>query len=545
MRKKVVFLSLLIGTFTNIVLAQSYYHPYSYQFYQKLNPVLYGKNTRQHTSIKPLLIDSVIQPSFDSLMYMGGRERTSWGGRKLWQEHLIDVKNEEYTFYADFLPDFQVGRSFKEGVTTWLNTRGFQFGGSIGTKFSFYTNFFESQARFPDYINAYIDENKVIPGQQGKLYDQRTGLNQDWSYATANLSYTASKYLNVSLAYDKNFIGDGYRSLLLSDVSSNYTALKLTGTLGNVRYMSMWAYMLDPFASRYIFSEIPDDGTERSNYGDLHKWGAFQYLDWNVSNSLSLGFFQSILWAPKNAAGKRGFDFNYLNPLIFLRPIESANTSSPDKVHLGLNVKYKILNNMTSYGQFLLGEFTAKEFFAGNGYMHNKFAYQLGIKGYELFRIPKLNYLVEFNTARPYTYQHFTPITAYTNYNQPLAHILGANFREGLAIINYSQKRFDFQLQGNWAMYGKDPDEDTNYGGNVFKDYMNYVNFYGNYIGQGVNTHLTYLDLKTAYLINPKYNLRLEMGIGSRREWNKNMDNTTVFVNFGLRASFRNLYYDF
>lgn len=545
MSKKTLAFLFLLYTSSHFLRAQSYYQPYSFQFYQKMNPVLYSKDTRLHTSIKPLIIDSVLQPSFDSLMNMGHPDKKSWGGRKLWQEHLIDVQNEEYTFYADFLPDFLIGRSFHENSTTWLNTRGFQAGGTIGNKFSFYTNFFENQARFADYINDYIFANNVIPGQQGKLYDQRTGTNQDWAYVTANLSYTANKYLNISLAYDKNFIGDGYRSLLLSDVSSNYTALKLTGTLGNVRYMTMWAYMLDPFASREIYGDDLSTPTERDDYGDLNKWGIFHYLDWNVNNRLSLGFFQSILWGPRNAGGNRGFDFNYLNPLIFLRPVESANTSSPDKVHLGLNTKYKVLGNMTAYGQFLLGEFTAREFFAGNGYMHNKFAYQLGVKGHDLFGLKRLNYLTEFNTARPYTYQHFTPITAYSNYNQPLAHLLGANFREGVAMLNYSHKRLDFQLQGNWALYGLDPDEDTNYGGDIFKSYENYVNFYGNYIGQGVGTHFTFIDFKTAYLINPKYNLRLELGLSNRREWNSQWDNATTMLQFGLRASFRNLYYDF
>ncbi|MCL4641647.1 MULTISPECIES: gliding motility protein RemB [Olivibacter] len=522
---------------------QSYYQPYSYQFYQKMNRVLYSKDTRLHTSIKPMIIDSVIQPLYDSLMQVGVKDRHSWLGRKLFNEHLIDVRKDDYTFYADFLPDFQIGRSFEEKRNPWINTRGFQAGLTIGKNFSFHTSFFENQALFPDYVTDYIEKNRVIPGQFGKLYDQRTGRKQDWAYVTANVSYTPIKYLNIVLGYDKNFIGDGYRSMLLSDVSSPYTFLKLTGTLGNVRYMSMWAYMLDPYASRD--SSYVMDIYNRQNVGDLGKWGAFQYLDWNVTNRLTVGAFQSILWAPRNAGGRRGFDVNYLNPIIFLRPIETANSSSPDKVHIGVTAKYKILHNLTTYGQLLMGELYTKELFGGRGYMNNKVAAQIGFKGFDIFKVRNLNFLTELNTARPYTYQHFVPITAYTNYNQPLAHILGANFIEWVNIFNYGYKRFDFSFQANFSRYGLDPNDAINYGGNIFKSYENYVKEYGNFVGQGITTDLKYFDAKVSYLFNPKYNLRLELGGIFRQEKNNFIDNKTIVLNLGLKASFRNWYQDF
>lgn len=504
---------------------------------------MYGKDTRQHTSVKPYIIDSVMRPSYDSLMNLGVSERKTWLGRKIFNEHLIDIKKDDYTFFADFIPDFQIGRSFKEGNTTWLNTRGYQIGATIGDNFFFYTNGFENQAVFPDYINEYITENQIIPGQLGSQYDHRTGRTQDWSYVSALISYTPVKYLNVTLAYDKHFIGDGYRSMLLSDFSSNYPALKLTGTLGNVSYTSMWAYMLDPYASRDInYLESIDN---RQNIGDLGKWGAFQYLDWNVNNSLSLGFFQSVMWAPKNAAGNRGFDPNYMMPIVFIRPIESANSYSPDKMHVGITAKYKVLNNLTAYGQFLLGELYTKELFTGNGYINNKNAVQFGFRGFNTFQVKNLNFLVEYNAARPYTYQHFAPITAYTNYNQPLAHPYGANFREYVGLVNYSIGRFDFSLQGLFSRKGFDPNPTQNYGGNLFKSYENYVKLYDNFIGQGVTTDLQFYDARVAYLLNPKYNLRLEVGGTYRGEENVAWRNSTSLLSIGLRASFRNLYTDF
>ena len=487
-----------------------------------------------------MIMGEALMPRYDSLMQLGVQERSSWGGRKLYNEHLIEAGDDDYTFYADFLPDFQIGRDFAgDGRTTWLNTRGAQAGLTIQDKFSLYVNFFENQGVFPAYLDEYIFTHTVTPGQgYGKSMPDNP-RKKDWMYGSAVLSYTVNDYLNATLAYDKNFIGDGYRSLLLSDASSNYTALKLTGKIGNVQYLSMWAYMLDPMHPRSL------DSVSRA--GDNWKWGAFQYLDWNVTNRFSVGLFQSVVWGARNAAGRRGFDFNYLNPIIFIRPVELTNTSSPDKMHLGLNTKYKALRNLTVYGQFLLGEFTAKEFFSGNGHVNNKWAAQLGFRGFDAFGIKDLNFLAEYNTARPYTYTHFDPVSNYSNYGQPLAHPWGANFRELVGILNYSYKRFDFSFKGTWGQFGTDPDSTTNWGGDIFKSYASHQQVYDNRIAQGVRNNLLYADGRISYLFNPKYNLRVEAGAVYRRHGipEQGKHHQTGMLTLGLRASFRNLYYDF
>ncbi|HUH18731.1 gliding motility protein RemB [Albibacterium sp.] len=529
-KSAVFFLLLLILSPLNTK-AQAVYQPYSYQFYQKLNSTQYSTETRQHTALKPFLIDSIMLPHYDSLMNLNVQTRDSWLGRKIYNEHLIESNTDNSHFYADILPDLTLGRDFAGGgKNTFLRSFGVQVGGDINDKFYYYVSAYNNRSIFPNYINAFIDQSEVVPGQ---TYGDVGENVQNWNYFTAVTSYTPSKYLNISLAYDKNFIGDGYRSMLLSDNASNYTSLKLTGKLGNVQYMSMWSYMIDPLAPELV----------NKTRG---KWGTFQYLDWNVNNRLSLGFFQSIIWANRSELdGLRGFEPAYLNPIIFLRPLESSDPGSPDKMHLGLNTKYKILNNLSVYGQFLLGEFTAKEFFSGNGYLHNKWGAQLGFRSFDSFGVKSLNLLGEFNTARPYTYTHFDPVSNYGHFSQPLAHPLGANFREFVGIANYSINRFDFSLQGNFSTYGLDPDDQSNYGKNIFKSYNDYENLYGNYVGQGLKTNLTFVDTRVSYLLNPKYNLRFELGATLRQERNEFGRETSGVITVGLRSSFRNLYYDF
>jgi len=402
--------------------------------------------------------------------------------------------------------------------------------GTIGSKFYFYSSGYENQATLPEYLNTYTKQTGIVSGQ---AYDRSFGqAKSDWSYVTALVSYTPIKYLNITLGNDKNFVGDGYRSMFLSDFTSPYPFLKLTGTLGNVRYMAMWAFMDDPSAPTFGYQD-----------GHRKKWGAFHYLDWNVSNRLSLGFFDSVIWPDKDGSGnKRGFDFDYASPIIFLRPVE-ASAGSPDNALIGLTGKYKIADGVAAYGQFVLDEFQSKDFFSSDGSSRNKYSYQIGIRGADMFKVKGLNYLLEYNGAKPYTYSETTEIINYAQQNEPLAHPWGANFRELVALMNYSYKRFDLSGEVDYGHYGLDING-LNYGKDPFQSYEAPATLTGNYIGQGLTTNMVYIEGKIGYVLNPKTNLRFELGGLYRKETNSAFNDKTAMITFGLRSSFRNLYND-
>lgn len=522
--------TLIISLGVNTAFAQSSYQPYSYQFYQKLNSDLYSTSTNEHTSLKPFFVDdSLLKHHYDSLLNYGADGKAhSWGYRKLFTKHLIDFDNRQTTFYADILPDFTIGKDFSVQRQTWLSSLGGQFGGSVGKKFSYYASFYQSSAVLPGYLTTYIDQTGIVPGQSKDqtLYQNTT----QWSYIIAVVSYTPIKYLNISAGRDKTFIGDGYRSMLLSDYSSPYLFFKLTGTLGNVRYMAMWTDMNDPATTSPL---------------DLNrkKFGVFHYVDWNVSKRLSLGFFDNIIGFFTDDNGvKRPFDFNYINPIIFAQPINNSS-DDPDKSLIGLNAKFKISDGLTTYGQFALNEFHASDFFSNDGSFTNKYGYQFGFKGSDLFAVKNLNFLIETNNARPYTYQARSAIENYSNNGEPLAHPWGANFREFVGLLNYSYKRFDFSGEADFGKYGLD-ENGLNYGKDIFEVYTQPIAVYHNFTGQGLSTTLAYFEGKVAYVLNPKYNLRLELGGIWRNEKNTQFNDKTTLVTFGLRSSFRQMYTD-
>ncbi|WP_428330158.1 gliding motility protein RemB [Mucilaginibacter sp.] len=530
--RKLLLLSIIILFSASISKAQSVYLPYSYQLDQKFNSSIYSINSSVHTALKPYLIDSTLRPTYNAIMNRGiDTTHKKWILRKIFNEHLFDVKTKEYTFYADYLPDLQVGRDLTGKLTTNLNTRGFQVGGTVGSKFFFYSSGYENSAKFPQYLNDYIGKIGFVPGQAyDRSYNGITAGTKDWSYVTAILSYTPIKQLNITLGEDKTFIGDGYRSLLLSDFAANYPLLRLTANVGRVQYMLQWAYMEDINAPKF-----DSFGSNR------RKWGVFHYLDWNVTNRLSLGFFNALIAQEADANGKfHGFDANYINPLFLASSLGPGG--QPDNVMSGFTGKYKIFDKTAIYGQLLLDRFKASDFFSGNK-SDNTNGVQLGIRGADLFKVGGLNYLLEYNTVKPYTYASSNQLTSYTDYSEPLGDPLGANFREFIGIMNYTYRRFDFMGQINYAKYGLDP-AGLNYGKDVNQIFNPTTNTSAS-VGQGIATKLYYAEGTVSYLINPKYNLRFEAGAMFRDEKNDLGSKKTTLLTFGLRSTFRSLYHDF
>ncbi len=371
-----------------------------------------------------------------------------------------------------------------------------------------------------------------MPGQGYIHFNGTTAYESD--YPTGTISYSPSKYLNLLLGQDKNFIGDGYRLMLLSDVAFSYPFLKLTAYVWDLQYSIMWAQFQEPKPGA-----LPPDGAYWPK-----KYGVFHYLDWNVTDRLTMGFFEAVTWKQTDSVyGYRGFDLSYLNPLIFFRPIEYS-MGSPDKMKIGFTAKFKLSDNTLAYSQLLIDEMVINEYLHFRGFWADKYAFQLGFKAFDVLGMKDLSALSEFNTASPYTYSHWDYMTNYGQYEQPLADPLGANFYEWVTIANYRIKRWELRAQLNVARYGADS-ANTNFGGDIYKSYNTRVRDYGNYTTQGVRTDLYIADVRVAYVLNPLINLRLELGINYRNQVSTLNPEKSTWVTLGIRSSFRNIYYDF
>jgi len=502
---------------------------------QKIN------TTEFHTSFRPLIKSTVNKKvNTDSLLIsIFPNKWTNWYKRKLFSEYLIIIKGEDYFVTASPIINFSKGKETIGEVKTFTNTRGFVIEGDIGKIVSFYSSFTENQAIFPNYLDANIKHTKVIPGQGYAREFKETGF--DYAMASGYVGIKPSKHFVVQFGHGKHFIGDGYRSLLLSDNAFNYPFLRIQTSFWKLQYTNLYAEMQD-------INYFENNGIDNyDQMGYAKKYMSSHYLSTNVNSKLNIGIFESVIWRVNHAPGTKGFDVNYLNPIALFRPLEYS-INSPDNALVGINAKYKLPLKSYFYGQLVLDEFSLNEMKSGNDWYGSKYGYQLGAKMYDAIGLENLTLQAEYNLVRPYTYAHHDPRQNYAHYNQPLAHPLGANFSEKLFIINYRKDRWVARAQIMIAKYGdKIKGDPTSYGKDI---YMSTGEFeepsdFGIEMYQGNLTEINYLQLNIGYLINPSTNFKIDFSIVKRDLVSESDEVNTMFYSVGLKTDLFNHYYDF
>jgi len=520
--------------------------PFTHSFYSLFDQDMNLIGTNNHTGSKPYIY-SEVAPYSDLKKRRNKlvKGSDSWWNRKLFNEHLVELQGKDYWFTVDPIFDLFVGKDTDADFnSTFNNTRGLIFQGGLSKKFNFYTSVFESQGRFAQYYNHYAEsigkpnsdtEVAIVPGRGiAKRFKDDA---YDYPVAEGYLSFTPSKHFNIQFGHAKNFIGDGYRSLLLSDVASPHTFLKLNTNFWKIKYTNTWMWLRD------VRPEVQEDGAF------LTKYMANHYLSLNVSKRLNVGLFESVLWVDSNG---RGFDINYLNPIIFYRAIEFESGQDAGNAILGATAKYKWNDSFNLYGQFILDEFSLDDIKDGDKSYKNKFGYQIGAKYYNAFKVKNLMLQFEYNQVRPYTYSHPSIVLNYGHSNQSMAHLWGSNFKEFIVIGRYNYKRWFGDAKMIIGKRGFDfntAQDDGNYGGDIYKNYFDRVSDNNNEIGQGNTTDTFSFELQAGYLINPTTNLKLFLNIGNRNfspdvDTVSSVNSSTVWFNLGIRTDLFNWYFD-
>ena len=520
--------------------------PFSHSYYAQFDAEMNQVGSNNHTASKPYTYAEVskyynLRAVNESLQ----KKTSTWLGRKWWNENLVQIQGEDYWFALNPIVDLQMGKaSDLDASYTYVNTRALNFRGGLGKQINFTTTFFESQGRFAGYFNDYAESIKpsggnpaIIPGV-GIAKRFKTDA-YDFPLAEANITFAPGKIFDFQLGYGRNFIGDGYRSLLESDGASPYPYFKLNTKFWKIKYTNTYMWMKD----------VRPEVTAEKTYAT--KFMANHYLSWNVSNRVNLGFFESVVWTNTN---NRGFDANFVNPIIFYRAVEFGSSSKSGNALLGITGKYKWNNSINLYSQFLIDEFSVSDVGAGNQSWKNKFGFQFGAKYFNAFNVKDLLVQVEYNRVRPYVYSHSAVITNYGHNNQSVGHQWGGNFKELIAIARYHKGRWLADAKLTVGTRGLDFDTTTdsyNYGGNIYKSYdVKRPYDTGVKIGQGNKTNVFIADIQGGYLINPMTNLKL-FGSLIYRNFDPTQETATTFkqsttwFSIGLRSDIFNWYFDY
>ena len=361
------------------LIAQDYYS-FNHGFYDSFGQELHAIENTSHTAVKPFL-------SFKKNARCSLIDTKISVLNRFFNSNFINVNTDDFKLRINPLFDIQIGRD--EFGKTYTNTRAFEVKGQIGSDVSLYTSFYENQAIVPMYLEDYIwsqDEGEidfVLPGQGISRVSSWDRTTRDLDYAMANghVSYQSSKHFNFQFGHGKHFIGDGYRSMLLSDNAFNYPYLKITTDVWKVRYVNLFSSYQD------LRDEFEMAGIHRKKFSTIH------YLSYNVNKRLNIGLFEAIVWEQDTLG--RGFDINYLNPIIFYRPIEFSLGSRGGNAMIGVTAKYKLTDKSHAYGQLIIDEFKIAEIRAGNGWWANKYAGQIGFKMYDILGVNNLFFQTE------------------------------------------------------------------------------------------------------------------------------------------------------
>lgn len=450
--------------------------------------------------------------------------------------NFFEVNSRDFKLRANPMLNLGLGRQNDDAELVFINQRGLEVRGEVDKKVFFYTNLIETQARFPNYVNDWIERYKAVPGAGlVKSYRPRNANltdAYDFNVATAYLGFKMTKHISFQLGHGRHFIGDGYRSLLLSDIGGFAFYLKLNTRVWRFHYQN-------------LFLELsPTTNLFETAFGSLRlprKYAAMHYLSYRITPRLSIGLFETVMFN-----GSRQFELQYLNPVILYRTVEGL-VGSPDNVLIGFNANWNPVRGVKLYGQFLLDEFLFSQLVKPeqSGWWGNKYGAQLGLKYFNALSVDHLDLQFEWNRVRPYTYSHFDSLNAYTHYRQPLAHPLWSGFNEFLVLARYQpihrltmQARFIRMLNG-------DDIANQNWGNNPLLSNSWRVQDFGNDIAQGIRADTDLLGIDVSWMLFHNIFVDFRYLYRNKNSADDRYDRRTSLIGGGIRMNLWNPNLDF
>lgn len=377
----------------------------------------FANQTFAQQTIKPFTTFSsgISRDTLENIIEKKGRR--TWWGRKLKEENFIEVRKKDFFLTIDPLADLQLGKEDIVG-DVWQNTRAIEFTGQVGKNLHFYTNFYENQAAYPQYIADFVNTYDVSPGQ-GRV--KVLGPNSfDFAMASAMISFNIGDQFNVQFGNGKNFIGSGYRSLFLSDNAFNYPHLKLSTKSKNKKW-----YYQTIFSSLIDLQRLPATTSSEAQF--YRKLGSFHYLTYSPNEKWNVGLFEGIIYRRQTATGTLPFAYNFLNPVIgFNSAVNGFNKAGTTNI-VGFSANYAPTKSILFYHQTAL-----------SGRTGIAVGFQLGAKLFEPFDIDNLNLGIESNLLG-FVFNNEGNLS-YSHYNQNLAYSLLQEPSELMASVNYSVK---------------------------------------------------------------------------------------------------------
>lgn len=507
-----LFLACSILLFAAPLQAQNNPLPITFWHNQSAERLIASVDSTQSTTVKPLNEKHFQQVYFfdksDSL------RRKTWLGRKAFQEHLGEIKEGEIRVSIDPLFEGKAGSSWLNDAQTniYTNTRGVLVQADLGPKFSMQSAFFENQAFFPEYVRNFIVNYGVVPGQGRTKKFRDTGF--DYSSSFGHLSWEPCRFVSLQMGYGRQFIGSGYRSILLSDAAFNYPYIKAVG-----RWWKNRIQYTTSFAELQSLRRQPLGQTAEALF--KQKAASFHFLNILPHPRVEIGLFESIIWQRWDSTGTLPANLGMFVPVIGYNTA-SIGFGQANNVLVGLNAKVKITNNFSVYGQF-----------AKAGTNHKGF--QIGTRLFNV-GLKKLDVQLEWNSLGKFLYNNSNVLQSYTHFNQPLGSPVGPFSDEYLAIVSYEWKRIRIFTKLSYI------DKDLTYFSGWESDpNENYIDLIDS------KKRVVQGDLRVSYVFNRFTQAQISLGATSRLERytfaGSSRSNQVIYLSFSTNLFQQ--YYDF
>lgn len=447
--------------------------------------------------------------------------------------NLIEVNDKYFHLRANPMLNLQYAPLSNEEQPVFINQRGLELRAGVDDRIYFYANIVESQAALPQYVTQRVNRDIALPGAalykpyNSNVFNIQNGY--DFLNGQGVLGFNISRHVGAQLGYGRHFIGNGYRSMLLSDFAQNYPFLRLNWNVWKFHYQNLYAELDIRSANQ------TRDGTLVSK-----KYMAAHHLSINLGKNVNIGVFETVIFARPNH-----FALHYLNPVILYRAVEQA-TGSPDNVLIGLDGRWNIARRFQLYGQFIFDEFVFRELVLENkGWWANKYGIQAGLKYVDVLGIDHLDVQAELNFSRPYNYTHRDSTGSYAHHNQALAHPLGANFKEAVFIARYRPiPRLFVEARLIRANIGEDA-PGQNWGNNILFNHDTRVQEYGNNTGQGIAADVTLAGLDISFMAAHNVFFDVQYFYRNKTSEDPLRNNRVQYIGGGIRVNMAKLRMDF
>jgi hypothetical protein len=442
----------------------------------------------------------------------------------LFKKQLIELRGDGYYVTLSPTLNLGLGKDFEDTSATRLfnNTRGFVIEGDILKNFSFTTSLYENQNRFtayeteyysslgeryPQADSSYLTQNAIVPGAARTKPFKVGGF--DYAYAIGNVVYRPNKQLLFSAGNNAQFVGMGYRSLLLSDNSVPAIYFRMDGTFFDKFNFTLLR------SKQFNLLRRPNFTTVEPYYEP--KLFSSHYIDYWVLPKWRIGVFEGSYWNVGDSISTQKVRGAYYVPIPF---IGSAIENDKKQVSTlaGIQTSYWFDGNLRFYGQLALSNWDV-----------NAIGSQLGMRYYQPFGLKDAMVQVEYNNVPKRLYISDNSRLNYSAYNLPSAHPKGNGFQEYIVRFNYTKKRFYGEVKSILYLL---KNHET---GNLIASNPDLIQRTGQIYHQ---------QIELGYRVNKRMNLEIFLQSRYRFSSMAGEDNTNALM-FGLRTGLINHYDDF